>query len=84
MYLLRCSDGSLYTGITNNLKRRVAAHKGGRGAKYTRSRLPVTLVYFERRADKSDALKREWAMKRLPHKTKEQLIASHQSEEVKD
>ena len=55
-YMVECADGSLYTGWTNDLKRRVAAHNAGRGAKYTRSRRPVRLVYFERFATKEEAL----------------------------
>jgi len=65
-YLLECADGTLYCGITNDLERRLAAHNAGNGAKYTRTRLPVKLAYQERCASKSDALKRERAIKRLP------------------
>lgn len=73
-YILRCSDGSLYTGWTNDLERRVAAHKSGTGAKYTRSHAPVELVYFETHATKSDAMRREAAIKRLSRKEKLALI----------
>lgn len=76
VYLLRCGDGSLYCGSTNDLGARIAAHNAGKGAKYTRSRLPVTLAYFERAADKSAALKREYAVKRLPRAKKLQLCAA--------
>ena len=62
VYILRCGDGTLYTGCTNDLPRRLAAHRSGRGAKYTRSRLPVEPVYREEAADKSAALRREAAM----------------------
>ena len=65
VYLLRCSDGTLYTGCTNNLDRRLAAHNAGKGTKYTRSRRPVALVYWEQAADRSAALRRESAIK--PH-----------------
>lgn len=65
VYMLRCKDGSLYTGWTNNLERRVAMHQQGKGAKYTRGRRPVELVYFEEVADKETALKRECAIKKL-------------------
>ena len=65
VYMLRCGDGTLYTGSTNDLSRRLQAHQTGRGAKYTRSRLPVELVYQEPAADRSAALRREAAIKRM-------------------
>ena len=65
VYILRCGDGTLYTGCTNDLPRRLQAHQSGRGAKYTRSRLPVELVYQEAVPDRSAALRREAAIKRL-------------------
>ena len=74
VYLLRCGDGSLYTGVTNDLSRRLAAHQAGRGAKYTRSRLPVELVYQEMLPDRSAALRREAAIKRLPRMGKLALL----------
>ena len=74
VYLLRCGDGTLYTGITDNLPRRLAAHNAGKGAKYTRSRRPVVLVYREQAADRSAALRRERAIKRLTRKQKLELI----------
>ncbi len=74
VYLLRCRDGSLYCGITNDIEKRLAAHNSGNGAKYTKSRRPVTLVYKEDCVSKSDALKREYAVKQLTHAEKEQLI----------
>ena len=64
VYIVRCSDGSLYTGSTNNLPARVEKHNRGEGARYTRGRRPVTLVYSESAASKSDALKREIQIKR--------------------
>ena len=70
VYILRCGDGTLYTGCTNDLPRRLEAHQSGRGAKYTRSRLPVELVYREGVADKSAALRREAAIKRLERRKK--------------
>lgn len=76
VYMLRCRDRSLYTGITNDLDRRLAAHAAGTASKYTRSRLPVKLVYLERQAGRSLALKREAAIKRLDRRRKEQLIAT--------
>lgn len=75
VYMLRCGDGSLYTGCTNDLPRRVEAHQSGRGAKYTRSRPPVALVYREEAEDKSAALRREAAIKRLDRREKLALIA---------
>jgi putative endonuclease len=72
VYMLRCRDGSLYTGATVDLERRVATHQAGRGAAYTRSRLPVALVWSEPAQGRSAALKREAALKRL---TREQKVA---------
>ena len=65
-YLLQCADNTLYCGITNDPTKRLAAHNAGEGAKYTRGRTPVTLVYQEHCADKSSALKREREIKALP------------------
>ncbi len=76
VYILRCGDGSLYTGWTNDLARRLAAHSGGRGAKYTRSRPPVALVYWERWDTKEQAMAREWAVKHLTRKQKLALIGA--------
>ncbi len=75
VYILRCADGTLYTGATNDLDRRLAAHNAGRGAKYTRTRRPVALVYREEAADKSAALQREAALKKLARAAKLRLIA---------
>jgi putative endonuclease len=75
VYMLRCRDGSLYTGITNDLPKRLRAHVAGKASKYTRSRLPVTLSYTAPQPTKSRALKREAAIKRLPRAEKEWLIA---------
>lgn len=74
VYILRCGDGTLYTGITDNVPRRLAAHRAGRGAKYTRGRGPLELVYQEAVPDKSAALRREIAIKRLSRPEKEALI----------
>ena len=73
-YLLRCRDGSLYAGFTTDLIRREKAHNAGKGAKYTRSRLPVSLVYFEAFETEHEARSREWHLKRLSHAEKESLI----------
>ena len=75
VYLLRCSDGSLYTGITNDLHKRLKAHAAGKASKYTRSRLPVRLVMSEPQRSKSAALKRELAIKRLRRAEKDRLVA---------
>ena len=74
VYLLRCADGSLYCGWTNDLKRRVRAHNAGTGSKYTRSRRPVTLVWYEKCESKQAAMSREWQLKRLSREEKIQLI----------
>lgn len=74
VYILRCGDGTLYTGCTNDLPRRLKAHQSGRGARYTRSRLPVALAYLEEAEDKSAALRREIAIKRMTRQEKLALI----------
>ena len=74
VYIVRCADGTLYTGCTNDLSRRLAAHNAGKGAKYTRSRRPVELVYREKVPDKSAALRREAAIKGLSRGEKLALI----------
>lgn len=73
-YILKCSDGSLYTGWTNDLEKRIAAHNAGKGAKYTKSRRPVILVYYEAFETKEEAMQREYRIKRLPRAEKEKLI----------
>src|SRR5699024_10678038 len=74
VYMLRCRDGSLYTGCTTDLVRRVAAHNAGTGAKYTRARRPVALVYAQPCRDHAAALRREAAIKKLPKGQKERLV----------
>ncbi len=76
-YIMRCADGTLYTGYTDDIARREAAHNSGRGAKYTRSRLPVKMVYYESFAARSEAMKRECAIKRLSREQKLKLIAEN-------
>lgn len=73
VYLLRCGDGSLYCGITDDVQRRLEAHRMGKGAKYTRGRRPLELVYTEECGTYSKALKREYAIKQLPRLEKLQL-----------
>ena len=74
VYILRCSDESLYTGWTNSLEKRIKAHNSGKGAKYTKPRLPVELVYFEEYEDKIEAMKREYEIKQLTRVKKLKLI----------
>lgn len=74
IYIVECSDKTLYTGYTNNLDNRIKVHNQGKGAKYTRMRLPVKLVYFEEFDNKSDACKREYFIKQMSRKEKENLI----------
>ena len=76
VYIIECSDGSLYTGITNDLDKRIAAHNDGRGAKYTKSRRPVRLRYSEPAADRKHASRREYAIKSLRKAAKMQLITT--------
>ena len=74
LYILRCGDGSLYTGITTDVEKRLEAHRSGKGAKYTRGRGPLELVYSEECGDHSTALKREWEIKQLSRDEKEKMI----------
>lgn len=73
-YMVRCADGSLYTGWTTDLERRTKMHNSGKGAKYTKTRLPVVLVYFEEFLTKEEAMQREAAIKKLTKKRKELLV----------
>ena len=73
-YIVKCSDGTLYTGWTNNLEKRMEVHNQGNGAKYTRSRLPVELVYHECFQSKEEAMSREYYIKRMTRKQKLKLI----------
>ena len=77
LYILRCGDGTLYTGITNDVEKRLAAHRAGKGAKYTRGRSPLELVYREECGNHSDALKREWEIKGMPREQKLLLIQNY-------
>ena len=74
VYIIKCADDTYYTGWTTNIEKRIKAHNNGNGAKYTKSRRPVSLVYFEILETKSLALKREYAIKQLTRKQKEELI----------
>ena len=73
-YIVECADGTLYSGWTNDLEKRIAAHNAGQGAKYTRSRRPVTLRYYEEFEDKNEALRRECALKKMSRAEKCALI----------
>ena len=74
LYILRCGDGTLYTGITTDVEKRLAAHRAGKGAKYTRGRGPLELVYREELPDHSATLKREYEIKSMSRQEKEKLI----------
>ena len=74
LYILRCGDGTLYTGITTDVRRRLEDHRAGKGAKYTRGRAPLELVHREECGTHSAALKREIEIKKLPREEKEKLI----------
>lgn len=73
-YMLRCRDNSLYTGWTNNIEKRLEDHNSGKGAKYTKARRPVELVYYESYETKEEAMRREWQIKQLKKSEKEELI----------
>lgn len=79
VYILKCGDGSFYCGYTNDIEKRVEKHKSGKGAKYTRSRLPLEVVYVEEFDNKSDALKRECEIKKLSRIQKEKLVENYPS-----
>lgn len=74
LYLIRCSDDSLYTGIAKDLEKRLAVHKNGKGSVYVRARLPFSLVYTEKHKDRSRATKREMEIKKMTRQEKEKLI----------
>lgn len=77
VYILKCNDNTLYTGWTTNLNKRLSTHNSGKGAKYTRCRLPVEIVYYEEFEDKSSAMKREHEIKKLSRTEKLSLINNH-------
>jgi len=78
IYIVECSDGTFYTGWTNNLEKRIAMHSNGLGAKYTKGRGPVKLMHYEEFEDKKDAMKREYEIKKLTRKAKITLISEIQ------
>ena len=75
-YMVRCQDGSLYTGWTNDIEHRIEAYNSGRGAKYTKARRPVKLVYYETFLTKQEAMKREYEIKRMTKREKESLLGT--------
>ena len=81
-YMLRCSDNSIYSGYTTDVYKREKVHNSGKGAKYTRARLPVKLVYFEKFENKIEATKREWQFKQYTHKEKEDIISKNERGEI--
>ncbi|MCI8665224.1 MAG: GIY-YIG nuclease family protein [Dorea sp.] len=81
-YILLCKDGTFYTGWTNDLKKRIKAHNQGKGAKYTKSRRPVKLVYYEEFPTKGEAMKRECAIKRMERQEKEKMVACQAGEKL--
>lgn len=76
VYMVECADGSYYTGYTNNLEKRIKVHNSGKGAKYTKARLPVRLIYWECFEKKQEAMRREWKIKQMPRRKKEELKKS--------
>lgn len=83
LYILRCGDDTLYTGITTDVERRLEAHREGKGAKYTRGRGPLELIYREVCANHSEALKREFQIKALPRTEKEKLAQAYEKQREK-
>ena len=79
LYILRCKDNTLYTGITTDIEKRLEAHRSGKGAKYTRGRTPLELVYREECENHSHALRREWEIKKLARTEKDKLIEAAES-----
>ena len=77
VYILECADKTFYTGWTNDLEKRIKTHNEGKGAKYTKYSLPVKLIYYEEFENKIDAMKREYAIKRLTRKQKEKLTSNN-------
>lgn len=83
VYMLRCADGTIYTGMTNDVSHRMAVHNAGKGAKYTRSRLPVSLLFSQACCSRSDALIKEAAIKKMTRKQKEDLVQAERLEIVR-
>lgn len=81
-YMVRCRDGSLYTGWTTDIKKRIKAHNEGKGAKYTYSRRPVRLAYYEAFETKEEAMQREYAIKRMSKAAKEKLVKENANKKM--
>lgn len=79
-YILECMDGTYYTGWTNNLEKRLKDHNDGKGAKYTKARLPVSLIYYEEFQTKEEAMRREYAIKHMTRNEKKQLISEYRKQ----
>lgn len=82
VYIVECSDKTYYTGWTNNLEKRIKMHSSGTGAKYTKGRGPVKLVYYEEFCDKKEAMKREYVIKKLTRSKKEELIKTYETQNI--
>ncbi len=78
-YIVECSDGSLYTGWTNDLEKRIKAHNDGKGAKYTKSRRPVMLAYYEEFQTREEAMRREWEIKQMSRQKKMRMISAEKN-----
>ena len=83
-YMLKCKDNTYYTGYTTDLEKRIKAHNAGKGAKYTRGRGPVDLVYYEEHEEKTSAMRREWEIKQMSRREKETMIGKSKEEESKE
>ena len=83
-YILECADGSLYTGYTTDVEKRLKTHNAGKGAKYTKNRRPVVLKYYETFSTKQEAMRREWAVKQLSRKEKLALIGQFEEQKMSE
>ena len=81
-YILECKDGTYYTGWTNNLDKRLKDHNDGKGAKYTKVRLPVSLIYYEEFQTKEEAMRREYAIKRMTRGKKSKLVSEYREKRI--
>lgn len=81
-YILECKDGTYYTGWTNNLDKRFKDHNAGKGAKYTKARLPVSLIYYEVFQTKEEAMRREYAIKRMTRSEKSKLVSEYREKQI--
>ena len=81
-YILECKDGTYYTGWTNNLEKRLKDHNNGKGAKYTKARLPVSLIYYEEFQTKEEAMSREYAMKHMTRNEKNKLVSNYREKQA--